>query len=107
MTQICPYCQNPPLRASNFESFFLGTDTAKGRFGDVTLELCKECGRRWLCYQMEVEGLSHSGQWYRGELSSGNAALILSALPEVLYGGSYFSDPKQASPPFKRGRVNL
>lgn len=73
-----------------------GSDARDGRFADVTVETCRACGRRWLGYAWEVEGISRSGRWYRGltradvEITVENAAATLESLDWYWAGGSYF-----------------
>lgn len=77
----------------------MGIDEAHGRFGEVSLQTCLRCGEVWLHYQMEIEGISHSGRWYRcllkkntlETLTPKNALSHLKNTPEHLYGGSYFN----------------
>jgi hypothetical protein len=37
----------PPFAHTDFDSKPIGVDTHKGRFGDVSIETCKECGANW------------------------------------------------------------
>ncbi len=92
----CP-CMNPPLNHMNFDSQVLGVDPTKGRYADVSLETCKTCNRKWLCYY--IEGVySHSGRWYRGLITEETAETvtpetaeeILRELKWHIIGGSYF-----------------
>ena len=44
----------------------IGVDETKGRFGDVKLRRCRDCGRHWLHYFVEYEAFTGSGRWYMG-----------------------------------------
>ena len=77
----------------------LGADPSDGRYADVSLETCTDCGQLWVRYQFEFEAFTGSGRWYRGEidadqasrLEATNAAKLLESLPSYTAGGSYFS----------------
>ena len=77
----------------------LGTDPSEGRFADVTLETCTECGQLWVRYQFEFEAFTGSGRWYRAKVDAAqassleaiNAAKLLESLPSYTAGGSYFN----------------
>lgn len=92
-------CQNPPILYSNFTKNFIGTDTTNGRFGEVSIESCKQCNAIWLHYFVEYESVSKSARWYRGLISEedvsnitpANAIAYLKSLEWYLYGGSYFN----------------
>lgn len=91
-------CQQPPFKAEDFASTYLGCDPSEGRYAEVSLQRCLRCERVWLVYQFEIEGLSHSGRWYRGLLQPEQvaavrpqqAAALLASLPSCFVGGSYF-----------------
>lgn len=88
----------PPFDFMDYDSEPLGIDDTNGRFGEVSVETCKACGRKWLHYLVEYEALSNSGRWYRGlvtaEMLRGlkpeSAVALLESLPWHFYGGSYF-----------------
>ncbi len=92
-------CQNPPILYSNFTKNFIGTDTTNGRFGEVSIESCKQCNAKWLHYFVEYESFSQSARWYRGLISEEavpniiptNAIDYLKSLEWHLFGGSYFN----------------
>ena len=92
-------CQTPPILSSNFTKNFIGIDTAKGRFGEITIERCKKCNSTWLNYFVEYESFSQSAKWYRGlipeeqipNITPANALDYLKSLKWYLFGGSYFS----------------
>src|SRR5258706_14617618 len=77
---------------------YLGQDPVRGRFADVHLQHCPNCGLFWLSYQFEFEAFSESGRWYRAEIpahiastvTSETAAAVLEALPCYETGGGYF-----------------
>jgi hypothetical protein len=91
-------CMRPAFDYRDFDRAELGVDPANGRFGDVSLQRCRHCGRAWLHYHYEVEAFSRSGRWYRGLLSeeqaaratADNALRVLAELPWHHYGGSWF-----------------
>jgi len=88
----------PPFSYLDFETETLGVDETNGRNGEVTVETCRACGRKWLRYFVEWEWFSESGRWYRGlvtaemveRLKPEQAPELLSSLPRYFYGGSYF-----------------
>ena len=91
-------CEQGGARFTEFESRDVGRDETEGRFADVTLNLCRTCGRTWLRYLVEYEAFSRSGRWARGLISEADANTIspetavahLNGLEWYLYGGSYF-----------------
>lgn len=96
-------CMKPPFDHSEFNSSDIGVDKTNGRFGQVSIKSCKRCKRNWLHYQIEYEGFSRSGRWYRGLLSDDivktatpeTAIAILENLDWHFYGGSYFKTQGQ------------
>lgn len=76
----------------------IGIDESAGRHGEVSIEICRACGTKWLRYFVEYESYSKSGRWYRGQLAAQdlesicpeNAVEFLQALPWHFAGGSYF-----------------
>jgi hypothetical protein len=91
-------CLQPPFVYTQFDSTYLGVDPQNGRYADVSMDVCRACGRNWLHYHFELEWQSRSGRWYRGlvasEVARGvsalNAASVLEELPWYFAGGSYF-----------------
>jgi hypothetical protein len=91
-------CHFPEAGSSGFESTYLGSDEAGGRFGDVNLMSCKSCGTHWLHYYYSVEGISRSGKWWRAKLvahqeksiTAGNALKMIESAPWYFAGGSYY-----------------
>lgn len=73
----------------------LGMDN---RFAEVSVLVCRECGRYWLRYFYEVEAFTASARWYLGPitaeqssaLSAEDARSLLEGLNWYYYGGSYF-----------------
>jgi len=88
----------PPFNYQDYDSELLGIDETNGRYGEVTIETCKACGRLWLRYFVEYESFSQSGRWYRGlvtpemveSLRPEQAPELLASLPWRFSGGSYF-----------------
>lgn len=108
----CPACLHPPFDFRQFESQNVGVDAQMGRFGQVTVASCRQCGRLWLCYLLENEGFSRSGRWYRGQIepallpqiTAENAVGLLQQLPWYFYGGSYFNSAgRKGYPPLHIG----
>ena len=70
-----------------------GTDA---RYAEITIERCTLCHSRWLHYLVEEEGISRSGRWFRGLISTdtnvtaASAAQLLASLDWYWAGGSYF-----------------
>ena len=73
----------------------LGMD---GRFAEVSVLVCRDCGRHWLRYFYEVESFTASARWYLGPITAEQSAAIsaeeakgiLEGLGWYYYGGSYF-----------------
>jgi len=84
-------CLNGDFPSGAFERTFLGTDDL---YAEVSIDHCRSCGRDWLHYLLEFEGVPGSGRWYRGLLgpdiafSHRNAASIFGQLREYWAGGS-------------------
>ena len=91
-------CMTPPFHGADFESRDVGVDESNGRFGQVTLETCIKCKRKWLRYSVEYEAFTGSGRWYRGlvpdeiakSVTPEIAVKILASLDWLFVGGSYF-----------------
>jgi hypothetical protein len=91
-------CMTPPFVFLDYEFELLGLDETNGRFGEVSLQTCKACGRQWLHYFFEYEVFLKSGRWFRGlvpaeqlvSLSPESAVELLESLPRYFYSGSYF-----------------
>lgn len=85
-------------RPGGFDEAFVGVDGTNGRFGEVSVRTCRECGRRWLHYHVEYEAFTGSGRWYTGLIPRGErfeagpeaAVAFLERLPWHVHGGSYF-----------------
>lgn len=106
-------CMTPPFNYQDFDSVTIGVDKTYGRFGEVSLETCRACRRKWLRYFVEYESFSKSGRWYRGlvseeiarTVSPEKAIAILQSLEWRFAGGSFFestgfksSDPVLVDP---------
>ncbi len=91
-------CMTPPFDHRDFDSVALGVDETDGRFGEVSIETCRLCGRKWLRYLVEYEAFSRSGRWYRGLVTDEiartvrpeSAVDILQSLAWRFAGGDYF-----------------
>jgi hypothetical protein len=91
-------CLTPPFQYLDFNSEFIGVDETHGRFGEVSVEICKACGSKWLRYLVEYEAFTGSGRWYRGLVSSEElqsltperAVAVIEGLSWHFRGGSYF-----------------
>ena len=91
-------CLDPQDRFDSVDQTDIGVDETKGRFGNVDLCRCEDCGQLWLHYFVEYEAFSRSGRWYRGLITPEqativtpeNAVALLASLPWYFYGGSYF-----------------
>ncbi|MCP3922048.1 MAG: hypothetical protein GY714_05610 [Desulfobacterales bacterium] len=92
-------CMKPPFDYKDFKTNFIGIDETNGRFGEVSVELCKLCHSKWLRYYVEFEYISKSGRWFKGQISDDIFAKItpetavetLNDLPWHFCGGSYFN----------------
>lgn len=92
-------CLEPPFHYTNFDSHPVGIDETNGRFGDVSIETCKQCGRKWLRYFVAYEAFPRSGRWYRGlitdemvgRVTPETAVSLLENLEWRFCGGSYFN----------------
>lgn len=106
-------CLHPRFDPRDFESVRVGVDKGRGRFGEVSVETCRNCGRRWLRYLIEYEAFPKSGRWYRGLVTDETARTVtpetalrmLEELPWRFAGGSFFgstgfrtSDPVRVDP---------
>lgn len=104
-------CEIPPWNHGNFTSRVVGVDETKGRYGEVIINTCKACGRKWLHYAVEYEAFSQSGRWYRGVVSEEqaesvtpeSAVAILESLDWHLYGGCFFGHAGKRG----NGRVDI
>jgi hypothetical protein len=88
----------PPFTYRDYDSRPIGVDETNGRFGEVSVDTCKACGRMWLHYFVEYAFFPKSGRWYRGlvtpemveSLTPERAPELLASLPRHFYGGSFF-----------------
>ena len=46
-------CMSPPFFYKNFDEQFIGTDMTDSRYGEVSIKICKKCGRKWLHFLVE------------------------------------------------------
>ena len=99
-------CRCLNVGPERFEERIVGVDKTAGRFADVTLRRCGECGRLWLRYFVEYEAFTASGRWAEGLISDEEAERIipeqaagfLDGLDWYIFGGSYFGHgPKRGS----------
>lgn len=68
------------------------------RLAEVSVLVCRDCGRHWLRYFYEVEAFTGSGRWYLGAVMPEQAAALtvedakktLEGLDWYYYGGSYY-----------------
>ncbi|MBI5513831.1 MAG: hypothetical protein HY909_08690 [Deltaproteobacteria bacterium] len=92
-------CLHPPFHHSDYTETWVGVDPTHGRYGEVTLETCRHCGRVWLRYLVEYEAFKGSGRWYRAllppaeraDLHPTGAVALLERLEPRFAGGSYFA----------------
>lgn len=104
-------CADPNARYDLFEAKPVGVDETDGRYADVALLRCRQCGRGWLRVRAEYEDRPRSGKWARGLISDRDAetltpeaaASYLAQLPWHLYGGSAFGDQGRRSGPILWG----
>jgi hypothetical protein len=88
-------CFDGEARYTLFEMRDLGLDDWNG---EVSIKVCRNCGRHWLHVYYVNEAFSKSGRWCRGPIPAERAASItpdearpcLEKLPRYLEGGSYF-----------------
>lgn len=88
-------CFNPPFDFADFDSHSLGT---AADHAEISIQICKNCGTKWLHYFFENEAFTKSGRWYRGLISDQETAHLLpdkavshlENLNWYVYGGSYF-----------------
>ena len=91
-------CMTPPFDFKDYDCELLGIDETNARFGQVSVQTCQACGRKWVHYFVEYEAFSNSGRWYRGpvtpemqlSLRPESAVALLESLAWYFDGGSYF-----------------
>ncbi len=69
-------CQNPPFFYLNFDTRDLGRNE---EYGEVSIEVCKQCGSKWVRYSIEDEQHSRSGRWWRAQILNDEDGLVLTA----------------------------
>ncbi len=62
-------CMTPPFDFKDYDCELLGIDETNDRFGQVSVQTCQACGRKWVHYFVEYEAFSNSGRWYRGPVT--------------------------------------
>lgn len=95
ITAACPCIEADSHRQQLVQKKYLGMDD---KFGEISIEQCEDCGRYWLHYFYENEGISRSGRFYCGiipaeiveSVSPSNAIGILESLDWYFCGGSYY-----------------
>jgi hypothetical protein len=78
---------------------YLGRDTTGGRYADVEIRRCPDCGRSWLHYHVEYAAFVGSGRWCEGIIDESHIATMtpedapgyLASLAWHVFGGSYYS----------------
>ena len=99
-------CYSPDARYDQFNKWrSIGTDMTNGRYADVRINACVNCGQLWLCYQVEYEAFTDSGRWGRGTIDPVKAETIrpqdatscLAELPSYIRGGSFFGKAEVVS----------
>jgi hypothetical protein len=65
----------------------IGRDEQRGRFGEVTLQKCGDCGRKWLEYFVEYEAFTASGRRFRGLVTDAQAATVTASTAATMLGG--------------------
>ncbi|MBL8018659.1 MAG: hypothetical protein JNM27_03260 [Leptospirales bacterium] len=93
-------CFEPDARYTEFEkeTVHIGTDPTRGRFGDTQVRTCASCARLWVHYQVEYEGYSASGRWFRTLIPADAVPLLnpfssvafIENSPWFFYGGSAY-----------------
>jgi hypothetical protein len=97
------HCDCLDTSPAEYDESFVGVDMTKGRFGDVSIRVCRTCGRQWLFYHVEYESFTGSGRWYAGlleteasdEVSPESAVSYLESLPWHVVGGPYFGHSRR------------
>jgi hypothetical protein len=109
--KACPCLHEP----QPFDRYTLvrsvGVDETHGRYGEVTIRECRQCGRWWLHYAVEYEAFTGSGRYFMGlirprvarSLAPDEAVAYLERLRWHLYGGSYYDGRKGRS----RGEIQV
>lgn len=109
MSAICR-CEEPRAPAEQFDARSVGQDATDGRFAEVEIWRCRDCGRPWLRYAVEYEAFTASGRWARGliqeadaeTLTADRAAGHIDRLPWYIRGGSLFGgEASRASGPMR------
>lgn len=88
-------CNKPPFYYLDYNSIYLGTDD---NYADITIDTCKNCGKKWLKYLIEEEHYTKSGRWWRAPIDSSivniltaeNSKELIESLDWCFVGGSYY-----------------
>lgn len=96
-------CHNPPFDHRDFVFTLVGIDMTNGRYGEVSLETCANCGAKWLHYFVEYEAFTASGRWFRAPISGEaletlapeQAIPFIERQPWYFRGGSYYQSRGQ------------
>ncbi len=59
-------CHEPPFSYLDFDTINLGEDQ---NGAEVTIDACKQCGKKWLKYLIEQPHYSYSGRWWRAPIT--------------------------------------
>jgi len=100
----CRCLKSPQVYDAYEDVRFVGIDETKGRYGEVEILRCRNCGALWLKYFVEYEAFRSSGRYFMGLINEENAQDIkpeeavdyLRSLEWYLYGGSFFKDQGRA-----------
>ncbi len=76
----------------------VGRDETKGRFANVDVIRCGQCGQLWINYLVEHEGFTAAGRWGSALIDEARAKTItpeeapayIEAAPWLIDGGSYY-----------------
>ena len=99
-------CSSPDPGYQQFEEWrSIDRDMTNGRYADVWIDACVNCGQLWLHYQVEYEAFTCSGRWGRGMIDPVKAMTIrpedatsfLAKLPSYIRGGSFFGKAEVVS----------
>lgn len=90
---VCACLETPYANLSWDEE--LGMDDS---YAEVSVLVCRVCGRHWLRYYYANEAFTASGRWYLGvispaqlsDLTAVNAKSLLEGLGWYFYGGSFY-----------------
>jgi len=103
--KVC-HCESPPFDYRDYEIIDLGMTSD---YADISIEVCKKCGVRWLKYLIEEEHISKSGRWWRARLElpvidKEAAKEYIESQKSCFTGGSYFGHSGKL---FDGGRIEI